>query len=201
MVRSNRARRILFQHDGLAEGPRNPTGAVANQVQRKPGEILAAQLARTRLGVTAFLEHLVNERIYADVILRARAPAGSTIRFPGLPPDVLLEHREAVLRGRRTDSAYVYAKTLYLATALPLPARRDLQERQDPIGTIIVRHGLSVERVDVTEEREPLDFRCHDESSIYARRYGIRIAGKPVMEISEWFLSKLAGFLPAGLEA
>ncbi|HXW35722.1 MAG TPA: hypothetical protein VEJ87_14175 [Acidimicrobiales bacterium] len=180
------------------ECPRTTTGAVANQtLRRSPDEILAAKLEETQFSVTEFLEDLVKERVFADVISQVSTREKPNSYFAGSPPDVVFVRREALLRGRRSRLAYVYARTLYLAAALPPSARNDLQETDDPIGAVIVRHGLRVERERVCVEPPLLPFDWDNETSIYARRYGVKIAGKPAMQISEWFLSNLVVFLSA----
>ena len=82
---------------------------------------------------------------------------------------------------------------MFIGERLPGPARTQLEGTTDPIGRVLVAHGLH-------PGREPLD---PSEAAggqapgagaglgseiVWSRAYRLRIGGRPVFAIHEWFL-------------
>lgn len=163
---------------------------------RPAATVLADALTEFRGTVTEFLEDLVKEQIYADKIMQVETAAASPNRL-SLEGGHPLARRVAVLRGRRTSRAYLYAETLLVTSRLPLMTMRRLETSCDPIGRVIVEEGLTVARTSLAPIPRPLEHRLPKDALafIYSREYRIDVGGLPVMEISEWFLPGLEDFL------
>jgi chorismate-pyruvate lyase len=177
-------------------GTGGATSKLRSGLSRAPADVLIEVLAELRGTVTEFLEHLVQEPIFADKLDEFETTATNGNRLCVEPGHPLLR-RLTVLRGRRSSRGYLCADTLLVMDRLPRETRRRLRESHDPIGRVIVDHGLSVERVNLT----PIPLSPQDRQSniadefIYARQYQIEFGGRPVIDVSEWFLSHLADLL------
>jgi chorismate-pyruvate lyase len=157
-------------------------------------------LAETSDMVTLFLERLVGEPIDAHV--RSQLATGAE-RSNGLGVDVgaRVLVRAAVLSGRRSGHAYVYAESTIALGRLPERSRARIEAGEDPIGRILAEEGIPVTREALTAPDSahsparaqaavrPADHLLH-------RTYRIDIDGAPAMVITEWFLNSLEGFLP-----
>lgn len=162
---------------------------------------LTVALAAFSGTVTELLEDLVGEPIDADrrAHTTSAAEAGNPLAVePGRP----LVHRAAVLHGRTTGRPYVYAESTIAADRLPAEVGRRLATTSDPIGRLLVEHGLSVARTPLGPVHpaelvaDPGLARAVG-NAVYARRYRIDVAGRPAMIISEWFLAGTARALAA----
>jgi chorismate-pyruvate lyase len=145
--------------------------------------------------VTAFLEDLTGEVVEADNLERgttyATVPNGLNVGA-GHP----LAWRKAVLRGRSSARAYLYAESLIVPDRLPEGTYRRLKTTSDPIGRVLAERGFPITRaVLATPDRTAAIARSGPDHSvsaaIYARRYRIDSSGMPVMLIDEWFLQDL----------
>jgi chorismate-pyruvate lyase len=168
---------------------------MGGQLPRSVGETslgvsayLASAVGETKGTVTEFIEHLVNERIVADVVAQVEFSAGGDGVLRVQSGDRLIR-RVAVLRGRRTHRGFVLAQTVYVPDRLPPGVQRALLETDDPIGRVLLGNQLALVRVDLPSIPEPS--RSPD-GALWARRYRLDLAGVPVMDISEWFLRTLA---------
>jgi chorismate-pyruvate lyase len=145
--------------------------------------------------VTEFVEHLVGERIVADVVTQVESLAAENSVL-AVQPGHRTFRRVAVLRGRRSHRSFVLAETTYVPARLPRNAQRELLETDEPIGRVLLANQLAFARVDLPSIPEPT--RSPD-GTLWARRYRLDLAGLPVMDITEWFLDTLAPFLqPTG---
>jgi len=142
--------------------------------------------------VTDFLEMLTGERLVADVVRQSPVVLG---------PDNQLEataghaatHRIAVLKGATTDRPYVYAETTFVGDRLPEPARGQLEGTADPIGRVLVAHGLHSGREPLAGSQgagahPPSTVTGSEPDIVWARAYRLIIGGQPVFAIHEWFL-------------
>jgi chorismate-pyruvate lyase len=146
--------------------------------------------------VTHLLETLTGELIFADVVrqysIRANTDDGLGVNV-GHP----ITHRMAVLRGRTTNLPYLYAESTFLPERLPERARAQLVRTNDPIGRVLVAHGLRTERQVVLPQPGPIG--SHELSIItgsscevvWSRAYRLIIDELPVFAIREWFFRSL----------
>jgi len=142
--------------------------------------------------VTHLLESLTGERLEAAVISQGRMPAGSANGL-GIAADRITTHRVAVLKGCRSGLPYLYAESTFLAECLPDQARAQLAQTRDPIGRILVAHGLkplrealpmpAADRADVVASAAGPG--CE---TVWARAYRLTLDDVPVFSIREWFL-------------
>jgi chorismate-pyruvate lyase len=150
---------------------------------------LRQALLRGPQTVTGFLEAITGERLVADVIRRDTEPAGRANDLAvatGRPVTV----RTAVLRGSASGRRYVYAESTFVPERLPDSVRARLAETADPIGRVLVDHGLAPGREPVPGPRAPpagLEPGLAGEI-VFARAYRLVIEGAPVFAIREWFL-------------
>jgi len=144
--------------------------------------------------VTALLEKLAREPIDADVLFRRPAPLQGSSEFP-VDRGTSLLHRAVLLTGRRTGCRYVYAESTLIADRLPLSVRSRLNSTAEPIGRVLVEHGLLFERQPI--DGLPVPGRMGSVvpdvvvGSVFSRRYWIVIDGDVVTLVGEWFLDEL----------
>jgi chorismate-pyruvate lyase len=166
---------------------------------------------RTRLGrvgtVTALLERHTGEPLRAEVVGQGPVPAGADNGL-GVAAGQVVRYRTAVLKGSVTDALYVYAESIYLPERLPDRARGELEHGDDPIGRILVAHGLALSREPFTpsvgaDPPDGLAVRLGCEF-VWGRAYRLLVGGDPVFAIGEWFtrvaLGALGGPSPADAE-
>jgi chorismate-pyruvate lyase len=162
---------------------------------------LESALSRAGGTVTAFLEHLVGEPIDAgersQQMTKAELPNSLQVD-EGHP----LIFRKAALQGRMSGRSYLYAETVLVPSRLPTKCRQRLESSSDPIGRI-----LEEERITIT--REPLggpgpgtppvppEVGIAVGACLLARTYRVDTEGRPLMVITEWFLTSLRDFLPS----
>jgi chorismate-pyruvate lyase len=156
-------------------------------------------LAETSDLVTLFLERLVGEPIDAHV--QSQFATGAD-RSNGLGVDegdrVLV--RAAVLSGRRSGHAYVYAESTIVLGRVPERFRARIETGEDPIGRILAEEGIPVTREALTgsagaHRLVPSEAPVSPGDHLLHRTYRIDIDGSPAMVIAEWFLNSLEGFL------
>lgn len=153
---------------------------------------LAEALADHRGTVTELLEQRAGERVDAEVLSQALAPVSDEDAWrPSHPPLVVLR-RAALLVGRESGRAYVYAESEIRPEPLPAGVRHQLESTRDPIGRVLTNHQIPVHREmlsgpvapsEVDEDLVPLLGKA-----LLSRRYRILIGDRPVIVISEWFL-------------
>ena len=103
-----------------------------------------------------------------------------------------MTHRMAVLRGRTTDLPYLYAESTFLPERLPERARAQLDRTNDPIGRVLVAHGLRTGR-EVLPQPGPVGSDAlsiiagFSSEIVWSRAYRLIIDGLPVFAIREWF--------------
>jgi chorismate-pyruvate lyase len=159
---------------------------------------LAGALAQTTGTVTAFLEQLVGEPIDAYERHHEKTHSATT-DYLGVGPGRQLLKRTVVLRGRRSAKPYLYAETLLVPGRLPAAFFRRLETSVDPIGRILTEQGIAFTRVPLPgPDRRHVSLRgdtppAPDDCPL-VRAYRVDVAGVPVMEITEWFLSALQSF-------
>jgi chorismate--pyruvate lyase len=140
--------------------------------------------------VTHILETLTGESLAAEVICQDLAPAdpGNAL---GVTVGQSLTHRTAVLRGRPSGVPYLYAESAFMAERLPDVARHQLAHTSDPIGRVLVAHGLPLTRDPLVQPDRPYPaaaVRAGGQMGIvWARAYRLRVDGAAVFAIREWF--------------
>jgi chorismate-pyruvate lyase len=141
--------------------------------------------------VTHLLEALTGEPIVADVV-RQYSIRTSSENGLGVAEGQPITHRMAVLRGGTTDLPYIYAESRFLPGRLPEMAQVQLDRTSDPIGRVLVAHGLKAGR-QVLPQPGPLGsdalsvmagFRSE---VVWSRAYRLIINELPVFAICEWF--------------
>jgi chorismate-pyruvate lyase len=168
-----------------------PLGRSGRLTRLDPAELRRAVLDSPGT-VTDFLEMLTGEPLVADVVLQSPVVLG---------PDNELEataghaatHRIAVLKGGTTDRPYVYAETVFMAGRLPEPARAQLEGTNQPIGRVLVAHGIHPDRESLSTPGGagapvPLTVAGLGSDPVWSRAYRLTIGGQPVFAIHEWFL-------------
>jgi chorismate-pyruvate lyase len=153
--------------------------------------------------VTAFLERLVGEPV--DANRRRQESAGAATKSglqvsEGHP----LLHRTAVLQGRVSGQAFVYAESVIVPSRLSDRFRLRLDSTSDPIGRILDDEALVVTRVPLCGTDGPdagvppgSGTRPPAGDFLLARSYRIDVGTVPVMVVAEWFLPSLSRYLPA----
>ncbi len=111
--------------------------------------------------------------------------------------------RTAVLAGRTSGEAFLYAESVLVPDRLPPSFRRRLDATDDPIGRILDEEGIAVTRhpepgVGTGVCAEASDLGAALDACLLVRTYRIDVESDPVMQISEWFLSSLERFLLPG---
>lgn len=142
--------------------------------------------------VTRFLEVLTGEVLVADVVRQYPVTLGPDNEL-GTTDGGVATRRVAVLKGRTTNRAYVYAETIFVPEWLPEAAGVQLEETSDPIGRILTTHGLhptreSLPQSEGADARPPTAGVSLDSDVVWSRAYRLRIEGLPVFAIHEWFL-------------
>jgi chorismate--pyruvate lyase len=150
--------------------------------------------------VTAFLEQLVGEPVDARRVSHEEARAGTSSALEVAEGHPVL-NRTAVLQGRTSGQAYVYAESVLVTSRLSTGFRLRLDSTSDPIGRILDEEGIAVTRVSLSgPDRADFDGQARRRPAIgdwlLNRSYRIDARGAPVMVVAEWFLSSLTGFFP-----
>jgi chorismate-pyruvate lyase len=148
--------------------------------------------------VTELLESLSGEPIDAERLCHEKV-ASDAANPVSVDKGHKLLHRIALLRGRVTHKAYLYAESFIDCHRLPEAICSQLQKTNAPLGRTLAANGLSVRR---TLLSEPLGRPMSSDEHLLAlirsanaeRSYLISIDDAPVIAIGEWFL-------PAALEA
>jgi chorismate-pyruvate lyase len=154
--------------------------------------------------VTDFLEVLTGEPLVADVVRQGPVVLGPGNDLEAVPGQAAT-HRIAVLKGGTTDQPYVYAETTFVGELLPGPARSRLEGTKDPIGRILVAHGLHPDRESLASSVEargqaPNAVAALGVAIVWSRAYRLRIDGQPVFAIHEWFLRSVLDAFAIGCE-
>jgi chorismate-pyruvate lyase len=151
--------------------------------------------------VTHLLESLTGEPLVADVLRQSSQPTGAGADFDVL--DVLdisvgepVLQRIALLRGHVSGIPYAYAESAYPPGRLPEPVRRQLAQTTDPIGRVLVAHGLSRRREEVPPASgaapPPLDAVAGTFGVVaWWRSYRLVVDDVPVFAIREWFFQSV----------
>jgi chorismate-pyruvate lyase len=171
-------------------------------------ERLRARLSRAGT-VTALLETHTGEPLRAEVVGQGPVPAAADNGL-AVAAGQMVTYRAAVLKGGVTHAPYVYAETIYLPERLPDRARAELAHGEEPIGRILVAHGLALSREPFTasastgpSEGLALQLGCE---FVWGRAYRLLVGGVAVFAIGEWFTKAALGALggpspgPAGAE-
>ncbi|MHB8328168.1 MAG: chorismate--pyruvate lyase family protein [Acidimicrobiales bacterium] len=142
--------------------------------------------------VTHFLETLTGERIVADVVHQYPVTA-SAGNYLGVTAGHAMTHRTAVLKGRTTDRPYLCAESTFVPERLPEKARSQLERTSDPIGHVLVTHGLSLHREPLPQPERigPSALGGLAEFApeiVWSRSYRLMVDGLPTFAIREWFL-------------
>jgi chorismate-pyruvate lyase len=142
--------------------------------------------------VTHFLEALTGERIIAEVVRQYLVPASADNELE-LTAGKAMTNRTAVLRGLTTNRPYLYAESAFAPERLPKGAREQLSRTTDPIGRVLVAHGVGLVRESLprpkvlgVEAGTPvIDL---GSEIVWSRAYRLIIDGLPAFAIREWFL-------------
>jgi chorismate-pyruvate lyase len=169
-------------------------------------ELAAAELAaavRMLPGtVTEFLEVLAGESVDAEVLSQRHVPAPPDNAF-GLAAGADLLTRSVLLTGRRSKRPFVYARSTMATERLPVTVLRRLQETTEPLGRVLVEHGVVARREPVLEPpaSSPDGDRVVGElgGAAVTRRYRIACEGAVAIDVSEWFLRLTCDALAGGL--
>lgn len=157
-----------------------------NSVTPSDGSDLRRELLDTQDTVTHFLEMLAGESLIADVVRQELVRAGPA-NCLGVAAGQSVMYRIAVLKGRATELAYVYAESIFAPERLPEQVSAQLEETDDPIGRILVAHGLKLKRESLPELEADPEVELVDEV-VFTRAYRLMIDGSTVFAIREWFL-------------
>jgi chorismate-pyruvate lyase len=144
--------------------------------------------------VTHTLETLTAESLSAEVISQYLAPADEADALAVTRGQSLIR-RIAVLRGSPSGVPYLYAESTFVAERLPEGARYQLEHTSDPIGRVLVAHGLPLTRDQLTQPDRPYPTAAVTAGSpmgiVWARAYRLRIGSAPVFAIREWFFESV----------
>lgn len=141
--------------------------------------------------VTHFLETLTGELLVAEVVRQYPVMAG-TDNALGVTAGHAATHRISVLKGRSTDVAYLYAESTFVPERLPHEVRAQLERTSDPIGRVLVAHGLGLKREPLLQ-RGPVGVHLPStdvdlaSEIVWSRQYRLTIDGQPAFAIGEWF--------------
>jgi len=139
--------------------------------------------------VTHFIEAITGEVIVADVI-RQEALRAEPENDLGVAIGQAVTHRIAILVGFTTHLQYLYAETSFASERLPEQARAQLEVTSDPIGRVLVAHGLTPAREPLPEPEALVpgpEVELAGEI-VFTRAYRLMIDGAPVFAIREAFL-------------
>ena len=142
--------------------------------------------------VTHFLETLMGEVLVAEVVRQYPVAADSDNAL-GIAAGQAMTRRISVLKGRATDVSYLYADSIFVPERLPEEVWAQLEGSSDPIGRVLVAHGLKLGREPLPNRADSGRRRPEPMSSSRPRLYGpcryrLTIDGKPTFAIGEWFL-------------
>ncbi len=145
--------------------------------------------------VTQLIESLTGEPLLADVV-RQTSRVSMTGDLLEVTPDEPVLERIAVLRGRVSAIRYVSAESVYVPSRLPEPVRRQLVRTADPIGRILVDHGLRLHREVVPAPHEGVPAALNTvpgDAGVVAwwRAYRLSVNEDPVFVIREWFFESV----------
>lgn len=164
---------------------------------------LAAELAAAVRGlpgtVTEYLEALAGEPVDAEVMSQrhARAPAENVF---GLAAGAGLVRRTALLKGRSSGRAFVYAGSTMAVERLPAAVLRRLEASREPIGRVLVDQGLQLTREPVGGPPDPSPEGARVVAAlggcVLSRRYRIVVGEEIAIDVSEWFLRAAGEALP-----
>jgi chorismate-pyruvate lyase len=164
-------------------------------IPQSRGTDLTAALEASGGTVTQFLEDLAGEAVDADILAQETEPAGSD-NWLGLEPGAELLRREVLLTGRATRRRFVYAESAIAAERLPDSLRRRLEQSREPIGRVLLDHGIGIRRTALAGSVIARSTDGRVEALIreapLSRRYLIVSGGDPVIVVNEWFLPVVA---------
>jgi chorismate-pyruvate lyase len=151
-------------------------------------------LEETLLGrphtVTHILETLTAETLSAEVIRQGPVAAGVDDAL-AVSTRETLTHRTAVLRGWPSGLPYLYAESAFVPERLPDGARHQLERSCEPIGRVLVAHGLNLARETLPRPERPYPASAVTAGGqlgiVWARAYRLMVDGAPVFAIKEWF--------------
>jgi chorismate-pyruvate lyase len=157
-----------------------------NSVTPSDGSDLRRELLDTQDTVTHFLEMLAGESLIVDVVRQEllRVSPGNCL---GVAAGQSVMHRIAILKGRATELAYVYAESIFAPDRLPEQVSAQLEGTDDPIGRVLVAHGLKLKREFLPDLEADPEVELVDEV-VFTRAYRLMIDGSPGFAIREWFL-------------
>lgn len=145
--------------------------------------------------VTQVLEMLTGEPIRADVVRQGPIVAGDGNAL-GVSLGHPLIQRIAVLRGGARAQAYVYAESNFVPDRLPQLVQRQLAGTSDPIGRILMTHGVAMTRKASPHPEQPeavpavtVDDGAHE--VIWVRSYLLCRNDLAVFAIREWFFASV----------
>lgn len=151
-------------------------------------------LIATNGTLTRILEVVSEEEIDVKIIdQRTHATAPREHGLEDFPAGEVLR-RQVVLTGRRTGAPFVAAESFIAANHLPPAITATLTETDRPIGEVVLSNCIETYKDAAKVWFAPIpDWARIEKSSnqpgTYARRYRIIIGGRPVISISEYFLT------------
>jgi chorismate-pyruvate lyase len=140
--------------------------------------------------VTELIEAATGEPLRAEVLRRETVTATVDDGLGDVPGQPRCQ-RVAVLRGSESEVAYLYAESVFVAERLPGSARRQLEGTDDPIGRVLVAHGLRLATEPLAppapSSPAPALTASGGDDVVWARAYLLLVDGTPVFAIREWF--------------
>ena len=157
--------------------------------------VLQQKLLESQDNVTHFLENLVGEVIFADVICQHSINAGISNEL-AVHPGQVVTHRLAALTGSTTKQRYLYAESIFVPERLPERARAQLSQSKDPIGRVLTMHGMRLEREPLTQQwsldtHTIITDRVLAAEVVWSWAYLLTTGGLAVFAIREWFLESV----------
>ncbi len=163
---------------------------------------LAGSLRRAAGTVTEFLEGRAGEPIQAEVVSQRERPAG-----PGnalaLAAAAAVVRRAVLLTGRSTGRVFVYAESTIAKERLPEAVLARLWAGREPIGRVLLDHGLTLRRESLGDAPAPESAGTGIASllrgAVLSQRQRVLVEELPAIDVCEWFLepvSQIAGGEP-----
>ncbi len=142
--------------------------------------------------VTQVLETLTGERLIAEVARQLSLAAGADNDLD-VAAGTAMTHRIAVLRGVTTNRPFLYAESMFVPERLPPQVLQQLARTSDPIGRVLVAHGVGVVREpllgpELVEIHRPTTSIELGSEIVWSRAYRLLVDELPVFAIREWFL-------------
>ena len=162
------------------------------------GEELAGHLRREAATVTGFLEGRAGETIQAEVVSQEDRQAGPDNAL-ALGASAPVVRRAVLLTGRSTGRLFVYAESTIAPSRLPESVMARLRGGREPIGRVLLEHGLSVRREALGgalgPESAAADIEPLLQEAVLSHRQRVLVGEVPAIDVCEWFLEPVSQIL------